>query len=146
MKQGLLTLKILLKLQVFLLRKSCITQSSSQSVLRFFTATPDAATQCLPKAGQGKGYLLTAELSFNLNQIAYVENFNRQQNSQGVLVGGRTEASSHSKMENQLLLYVITSFQQRGKYQLVSATWNSLDQSFHTAGKLVQILGMYPAF
>ena len=72
------------------------------------------------------------------------ENFNRQQSSQGVLVGGRTEASSHSKMENQLLLLLITSFQQRSKSQLASATQNSLDQSCHTAGKLVQILGMRP--
>lgn len=95
---------------------------------------------------QVKARLLTAELSFNLNHIAHVESFKRQHNSQGVLAGGRTEASSHGKLENQSLLHMITSFQQRGKSQLASATWNSLDQSFHTPGKVVQILGMRPAF
>lgn len=74
------------------------------------------------------------------------EDFNRQQSSRGVLVGGRTAASSHSKIENQLLSLLITSFQQRSESQLAfaSATPNSLDQSCHTAGKLVQILGMLP--
>lgn len=72
------------------------------------------------------------------------ETFDRQQSSHSVLVEGRTETNSQGKMENQLFSLLISSFQQRRKSQLAPATWNSLDQSCHAAGKLVQILGLCP--
>lgn len=59
-------------------------------------------------------------------------------------VGGRTEASSHSRIGKPIAFTPDYLFSTEEQIPTCLCHPNSLDQSCHTAGKLVQILGMPP--